>query len=127
MSNEQKRTTGPRRQTPGPWLSKEIAWQYDGSHALVWCDKSKGGGHWRRLDEQCNGRFSAPDARLLAAAPKLLKALCMWMDIHKTPAGFAGKYGKELDAAIAAHQLRIDAAVSMSLEAITQATGATHE
>ena len=75
MSNEQKRTTGPRRQTPGPWLSKEIAWQYDGSHALVWCDKSKGGEHWRRLDEQCNGRFSAPDARLLAAAPELLELL----------------------------------------------------
>ena len=74
-TTKQKHTTGPRRQTPGPWLSKEIAWQYDGSHALVWCDKSKGGEHWRRLDEQCNGRFSAPDARLLAAAPELLDAL----------------------------------------------------
>lgn len=74
-ATEQKHTTGPRRQTPGPWLSKELAWQYDGSHALMWCDKSKGGEHWRRLDEQCNGRFSAPDARLLAAAPDLLDAL----------------------------------------------------
>ena len=48
-------THGPRKQTPGPWQSKEIAWQYNGSHALLWCDKSKGGQHWRRLDEQCNG------------------------------------------------------------------------
>ena len=83
MSNEQKRTTGPRRQTPGPWLSKEIAWQYDGSHAIVWCDKSKGGEHWRRLDEQCNGRFSAPDARLLAAAPELLDALVALVELGR--------------------------------------------
>ncbi len=112
MSNEQKRTTGPRRQTPGPWLSKEIAWQYDGSHALVWCDKSKGGGHWRRLDEQCNGRFSAPDARLLAAAPELLdslRALTHSLD----PDHFAHDDQRE--------------ALKQALEAIAKATGATHD
>lgn len=113
MSNEQKRTTGPRRQTPGPWLSKEIAWQYDGSHALVWCDKSKGGEHWRRLDEQCNGRFSAPDAQLLAAAPELLEALQHYLSQDEIAEGYGGGVG--------------GSARDQASAAIAKATGATHE
>lgn len=70
-----KTKTGPRQLKPGPYQAKAVAWQYDGSHAILWCDKSKGGEHWRRLDEQCNGRFPEPDAKLMAAAPDLLEAL----------------------------------------------------
>ena len=62
------------------------------------------------------------NARLIAAAPDLLEALRMWLDIHDTPAGFAGKYGKALDAAIAAQQLRVEAAASAARAAIAKAT-----
>jgi hypothetical protein len=94
-------TPGPRRQTPGPWQSKAIAWQYDGSHSLLWCDTSKGGQHWRRLDEQCNGRFTEPDALLMAAAPELLKCL---HSLYHAPMGqgdyaAAGELLKRLGAA----------------------------
>lgn len=109
-ATEQKHTTGPRRQTPGPWLSKEIAWQYDGSHALMWCDKSKGGEHWRRLDEQCNGRFSAPDARLLAAAPELLDALRDTLALLEAYCGESEECTR-----------------NQARAAIAKATGATHE
>ena len=64
------------------------------------------------------------NARLMAASPEMLEALRMWLDIHDTPSGFAGKYGKALDAAIAAQQLRVDAAASASRAAIAKAIGA---
>lgn len=63
------------------------------------------------------------NARLIATAPELLEALRMWLDIHDTTAGFAGKYGKALDAAIAAQQLRVEAAASAARAAIAKSTG----
>ena len=61
--------------------------------------------------------------RLHGANTELMEALRMWLDIHDTPAGFAGKYGKAFDAAIAAQQLRVDAAASAARLAIAKATG----
>ena len=61
------------------------------------------------------------NARLIAAAPDLLDALRMWLDIHDTPAGFAGKYGKAFDDALAAQQLKVDAAASAARAAIAKA------
>ena len=69
------------------------------------------------------GTGNIRDARLIAAAPELLEALRMWLDIHETPAGFAGKYGKALDDALAAQQLKVDAAASAARAAIAKATG----
>lgn len=63
------------------------------------------------------------DARLIAAAPELLEALRMWLHLHEAAAGYEGKYGKELDAAIAAQQIKIDAAANASRAAIAKATG----
>ncbi len=61
----------------------------------------EGGEHWRRLDEQCNGRFTAPDALLMAAAPELLKCL---HSLYHAPLGqgdyaAAGELLKRLGAA----------------------------
>ena len=61
--------------------------------------------------------------RLEDLRDELMAALQMWIDINATPAGFDGKYGKTLDAAIAAQQLRIDAAASASRTAIAKAEG----
>ena len=63
------------------------------------------------------------DGRLITAAPDLLEALRMWMEIHDKPAGFIGKFGKSLDAAIEAQQLKIDAAADAARAAIAKATG----
>lgn len=54
---------------------------------------------------------------------ELLEALQMWMAIHDTPAGFAGKFGRELDAAIAAQQVKVSAAANSARAAIAKATG----
>ena len=61
--------------------------------------------------------------RLEDLRDELMAALQMWIDINATPAGFDGKYGKALNAAIAAQQLRIDAAASASRTAIAKAEG----
>ena len=61
------------------------------------------------------------NARLIASSPDLLEALRMWLDIHETPAGFAGKYGKAFDDALAAQQLKVDAAASAARAAIAKA------
>lgn len=53
---------------------------------------------------------------------ELLAALQMWLDIHENPAGFAGKYGKALDHAIAAQQLKVDAAAAAARAAIANVT-----
>lgn len=63
------------------------------------------------------------EAQKLAAVDELLEALRMWMDIHEKPAGFAGKYGKALDAAIHDHQLKVAAAADAARAAIGKATG----
>ena len=63
------------------------------------------------------------DGRLITAAPDLLEALRMWMEIHDKPAGFIGKFGKSLDEAIEAQQLKIDAAADAARAAIAKATG----
>lgn len=53
----------------------------------------------------------------------LLEALSMWLRLHETPAGYEGKYGKALDAAITAQQVKIDAAANAARAAIAKATG----
>lgn len=74
-------------------------------------------------DEDVSRATALANARLIAAAPELLEALRMWMGIHETPAGFEGKCGKALDAAISAQRLRIDAAANAARAAIAKSTG----
>lgn len=61
----------PRSASPLPWKAAAITYAYDWSHALLWCDTSKTGEHWRRLDgrdgKNC-GRFTDADASLIVAA-----------------------------------------------------------
>ena len=63
------------------------------------------------------------EAQKLAAVDDLLEALRMLMDIHEKPANLAGKYGKALDAAIHAQQVKVDAAAAAARAAIAKATG----
>lgn len=114
-----------QKHTPGPWWTTDSGVRDVGGYICHTNQPTHFQGQDERYDKEVDERRA--NKNLIAASPKLLKALCMWMDIHKTPAGFAGKYGKELDAAIAAQQVRLDAAVSASLEALAEATGATHE
>lgn len=118
------------KHTPGPW---EVIQQ---DHAIVVRTESPTKTRFGASRYAAVGGFERSDpeqlaealanASLIAAAPELLSALRMWIDIQDTPAGFAGKYGKALDAAIAAQQLRIDAAVSASRAAIAKAAGGIH-
>ena len=105
------------KHTPGPW---HIDWhQRYGINvphkhiAMVSCFQSKEG-DWEENEA---------NAHLIAAAPELLEALRMWMEIHDKPAGFIGKFGKSLDAAIEAQQLKVDAAADAARAAIAKATG----
>ena len=61
--------------------------------------------------------------RLVAQRDALLEALRMWLHLHEAPAGYEGKYGKALDAAIAAQQVKIDAAANAARAAIKNAEG----
>lgn len=117
--------TAEQKHTPGPWWTTDSGVRDVGGYICHTKEPTHFQGQDERYDKEVDERRA--NKNLIAASPNLLKALCMWMDIHKTPAGFAGKYGKELDAVLAAQQLRIDAAVSASLEAIAKATGATHD
>ena len=68
--------------------------------------------------------LAEPDTQRHAAvdhAQELLEALQMLLAIHDNPAGFAGKYGRELDAAIAAQQVKVDKAVNAARSAIAKA------
>jgi hypothetical protein len=91
-----KTKTGPRQLKPAPYRAYALAWQYDGSHVIQWCDKSKGGEHWRRLDEQCNGRFPEPDAKLMAAGHDMLSALRMCADFLAGPTAWTAEQESEL-------------------------------
>ncbi len=106
------------KHTPGPW-----AIRYD----YVVQAQSFDGGRLVPVAQpygvNCDGTDLFANARLIAAAPDLLEALRMWMDIHEKPAGFAGKYGKALDAAIHAQQVKVDAAAAAARAAIAKATG----
>lgn len=54
-------------------------------------------------------------------------ALEKWQSIHTESAGFSGKYGRALDAAIAEQQKKVDAACQATAEALKQpATAAMH-
>lgn len=62
-----------------------------------------------------------PEAELAAEREKvarLLAALERMVAIHDEPSGFAGKYGKALDAAIDAQAVKIDAALESARAAI---------
>lgn len=52
------------------------------------------------------------------ATPTLLDAVEALLRIHDEPAGFVGKYGKELDKAIRAQQAKVDAAVALARAAL---------
>jgi hypothetical protein len=49
---------------------------------------------------------------------RLRDALSMWLDLHDSAAGYEGKCGKALDAAIDAQQTKIDAAVKAAFAAL---------
>jgi hypothetical protein len=106
------------KHTPGPW---EAMWTND-----VGPDDEYYVEFYEILDAQGNRVGTAEekhDAVLMAEAPKLLEALSMWLRLHETPAGYEGKYGKALDAAITAQQVKIDAAANAARAAIAKATG----
>ena len=106
------------KHTPGPWRVQATGNSFvveEHTHTeAISVDENGNPCRWSEYNES--------NARLIAAAPELLDALRMWLDIHDTPAGFAGKYGKALDAAIAAQQLRVEAAASAARAAIAKAT-----
>jgi hypothetical protein len=54
----------------------------------------------------------------VSATPTLLDAVEVLLRIHDEPAGFVGKYGKELDKAIRAQQAKVDAAVALARAAL---------
>ena len=109
--------------TPGPW-----SYENEGQTVYVgdqiegqWIAQVRG---WGWLQKLKNGEaVQDANGRLIAAAPELLEALRMWMEIHDKPAGFIGKFGKSLDAAIESQQLKIDAAADAARAAIAKATG----
>ena len=63
------------------------------------------------------------NASLIAAAPELLEALKLWLDIHDKPAGFIGKFGKSLTEAIAAQEVKVNAAAAAARAAIAKVEG----
>lgn len=109
------------KHTPGPWVA--VRWSDDEVEAYGWSFSA--GGHLLPLSdlETDNPDECEANARLIASAPELLEALRMWQHLHEAAAGYEGKYGKELDAAIAAQQIKIDAAANASRAAIAKATG----
>ena len=108
------------KHTPGPWVCQTQANGSSIRHPVILSDEGAvATAQWCDNTQKTNA-----NARMIAATPDLLEALRMWLDIHDTPAGFAGKYGKALDAAIAAQQLRVEAAASAARAAIAKAIGA---
>lgn len=113
------------KHAPGPWtMTVYPPDDYGAEDSCAYIDDGNGKhvAHCLPLSKN-NDQLRDANARLIAAAPELLEALRMWLDIHETPAGFAGKYGKALDAAIAAQQLRVEAAASAARAAIAKSTG----
>ena len=108
------------KHTPGPWSldrDSRIGMEWN-IHVL---DRR---GHAICFMAHSDGKAPERDeanAALIGAAPELLSALRMWMEIHDKPAGFAGKYGRALDEAIAAQQLKVDAAAKAARAAILKA------
>lgn len=109
--------------TPGPWIPDRdprigMEWNIhildQRGNAICFMAHSDGKAYER--DEA--------NAALVAAAPELLEALRLMIAIHDEPAGFAGKYGKALDAAIAQQKEKIDARLTVARDAIAKATGA---
>ena len=101
------------RHTPGPWVIDDAfktSTVITNDTGIVICQI-----------HGC-GPGATADGRLITAAPDLLEALRMWMEIHDKPA-FKGKYGKALGAAIHAQQVKVDAAAAAARAAIAKATG----
>lgn len=62
---------------------------------------------------------------MAGAGPDLLDALQTLMRVHDEPAGFVGKYGRSLTAAVEAQRIKVDHATEYARAAINKATGAT--
>jgi hypothetical protein len=104
------------KHTPGPWeidVKGGITARINGGNRLV----------AQVVPTPVNDNRDFYDRLVIASAPELLAALKMWLEIHDLPAGFEGKYGKELDSVIAAQQRKIDAAASTARAAIKKSTG----
>ena len=110
--------------TPGPWKAhfQEAYFVTGPDLGRVAMMMNLKGAHG--LGGRRSGDESAANCRLIAAAPELLEALRLMIAIHDEPAGFAGKYGKALDAAIAQQKEKIDARLKVARDAIAKATGA---
>lgn len=67
--------------------------------------------------------YPAPFSEMRAQRDQLLAALERMVAIHDEPSGFAGKYGKALDAAIDAQAVKIDAALESARAAIAAVKG----
>lgn len=107
--------------TPGPWIPDRdprigMEWNIhildQRGNAICFMAHSDGKAYER--DEA--------NAALVSAAPELLAALRLMVSIHDEPSGFAGKYGRELDEALAKQQAKIDARLSAARAAIAKAT-----
>ena len=104
------------KHTPGPWRVSghrlAVFTKLNGINVVVAdCDRTLGYSE------------SEANARLIASAPDLLEALKLWLDIHDKPAGFIGKFGKSLTEAIAAQEVKVNAAAAAARAAIAKAGG----
>ena len=113
------------KHTPGPWQTGR-----KGNECRIYADpdqhaiaKTYGIGLNGIGVCELTGPMNQADARLIAAAPELLEALKLWLDIHDKPAGFIGKFGKSLTEAIAAQEVKVNAAAAAARAAIAKAEG----
>jgi hypothetical protein len=123
-------TKAPPAHTPGPWRLSHVE---DGSIRHLVPVDAGGTSLLTVVNERgydgCGeptpfaAVYSDCDARMMVAAPELLEALRLMVAIHDEPAGFAGKYGKALDEAIARQQEKINARLSAARAAILKACG----
>ena len=118
------------KHTPGPWRLEADPAHFDSLTTVTGGQRMNANQHaWpaHPLTVQVGGMAALHEmqanARLIAAAPELLEALKLWLDIHDKPAGFIGKFGKSLTEAIAAQEVKVNAAAAAARAAIAKAGG----
>ena len=118
------------KHTPGPWRLEADPAHFDSLTTVTGGQRMNAQPHaWPAypLTAQVGGMAALHEmqsnARLIAAAPELLEALKLWLDIHDKPAGFIGKFGKSLTEAIAAQEVKVNAAAAAARAAIAKAGG----